>query len=126
MLIVAAAKRYQHNGYRIAAQQGELRLGAGSVYWLCLKGAGIGLAAVVIAGMLAAMAVVGASALSGSKVVLMISTFVSFGLTYLLLFALVGPFFTARFKNLLWNRTTPSTTCPSPASCASARWPGSR
>ncbi|WP_431100583.1 YjgN family protein [Roseateles noduli] len=103
--IVAAAKRYQHNGYRIAAQQGELRLGAGSVYWLCLKGAGIGLA-VVVAGMLAAMAVVGASALSGSKVVIMISTFVSFGLTYLLLFALVGPFFTARFQNLLWNRTT--------------------
>ena len=103
--IVVAAKRYQHNGYRIAAQQGDLRLGAGSVYWLCLKAAGIGLA-IVIAAMLVAMAFVGASALSGSKAVIMISTFVSFGLTYLLLFAIVGPFFTARFQNLVWNRTT--------------------
>nr|WP_297526036.1 YjgN family protein [uncultured Roseateles sp.] len=103
--IVAAAKRYQHNGYRIAAQQGELRLGAGSVYWLCLKAAGLGLL-VLLAGMLLAMGIVGASSLSKSQVVIMISTFVSFGLTYLLLFALVGPFFTARFQNLVWNRTT--------------------
>lgn len=103
--IVAAAKRYQHNGYRIAAQQGELRLGAGSVYWLCLKAAGLGLL-VLLAGMLLAMGVVGASSLSKSQVVIMISTFVSFGITYLLLFALVGPFFTARFQNLVWNRTT--------------------
>ena len=103
--IVAAAKRYQHNGYRIAAQQGELRLGAGSVYWLCLKAAGLGLL-VLLAGMLLAMGIVGASSLSKSQVVIMISTFGSFGLTYLLLFALVGPFFTARFQNLVWNRTT--------------------
>ena len=103
--IVAAAKRYQHNGYRIAAQQGELRLGAGSVYWLCLKAAGLGLL-VLLAGMLLAMGIVGASSLSKSQVVIMISTFGSFGLTYLLLFALVGPCFTARFQNLVWNRTT--------------------
>ncbi|ANH69966.1 YjgN family protein [Mitsuaria sp. 7] len=103
--IVAAAKRYQHNGYRIAAQQGELSLGAGSVYWLCLKGAGIGLLVLVV-GILVAMAISGASALLGSRILTMISAFVSFGLTYLLLFALVGPFFTARFQNLLWNRTT--------------------
>jgi uncharacterized membrane protein YjgN (DUF898 family) len=103
--IVAAAKRYQHNGYRIAAQQGELRLGAGSVYWLCLKGAGIGLLVLVV-GILLSVAIAGVGALTGSRALTMILTFVAFGSTYLLLFALVGPFFTARFQNLLWNRTT--------------------
>jgi uncharacterized membrane protein YjgN (DUF898 family) len=104
--IIAAAKRYQHNGYRIAAQRGELHLGAGSVYWLCLKGAGIGLL-VFLAGMLLAMGIAGVSAfLTKSQAVILVSTFVSFGLVYLLLFAMVGPFFTARFQNLLWNRTT--------------------
>src|SRR6185436_15427773 len=90
--IVAAAKRYQHNGYRIAAQQGELRLGAGSMYWLCLKGAGIGLL-VIVAGTVLVMLLSGMSIFLGkSQAALMVSTFISVGLIYLLMFTLVRPF----------------------------------
>ncbi|OWQ45135.1 hypothetical protein CDL60_20535 [Roseateles noduli] len=104
--VMTGIKRYQHNGYRIAAQQGELELGAGSVYWLCLKGAGIGLL-VVLGGTIVTMLMSGISIFLGkSQVALMVSMFVSMGLIYLLIFTVVGSFFTARFQNLLWNRTT--------------------
>ncbi|MDH0864030.1 YjgN family protein [Mitsuaria sp. GD03876] len=103
--IITMVKRYQHRGYRIAGQQGEVSLSAGSVYWLCLKAFGLSLALSVATGliMIAGMAVAGAF---HSKLVAGIVAISIGGLGYILYFAIVGPFFTARFQNLLWNATT--------------------
>lgn len=104
--ILTMIKRYQHRGYRIAGQQGELSMSAGSVYWLCLKAFGLSLLVAFATGLVMAL-VLGASAVVvKSKFVGLILAFVLGAAGYLVYFAVIGPFFTARFQNLLWNATT--------------------
>ncbi|RZI62065.1 MAG: DUF898 domain-containing protein [Rubrivivax sp.] len=103
--IIAAAKRYQHNGYRIASQQGELRLPTGAVYWLSLKAFGLGLL-VTAAVTLVLLLTMGVTAFSGRSAVAGVAMIVSIALGYLAYFVVVGPFFTARLQNMVWNGTT--------------------
>ncbi len=105
--IITMVKRYQHGGYRIASQQGDLRLPAGDVYWLCLKAFGVSVLVTVVTSVLMVMATLGVSAFSAqSRTAAGAILLVIIALSYLLYFAIVGPFFTARFQNLLWNATT--------------------
>ncbi|SEL30532.1 Uncharacterized membrane protein YjgN, DUF898 family [Roseateles sp. YR242] len=105
-------KRYQHGGYRYAEQEGELALSGGSVYKLALKAAGLGLLAVAVVSVVIMVAV----ALSGARRgdasnpdaaswLLLLPLFTSL-LIWLLMLAIIHPYFTARFQNLLWNRTS--------------------
>ncbi len=104
--VIAAAKRYQHNGYRIAAQHGELRLGAGPVYWLSLKTLGVTLLITILMLVLAGAGfAIGMFVLHSPKFA-SAAAVVGAMVGYLLYFALLGPFFTARFQNLVWNGTT--------------------
>ncbi|WP_416759956.1 YjgN family protein [Roseateles sp. So40a] len=104
--VLAAIKRYQHNGYRIASQQGELRLGSGSVYWLCLKALGLGLLTMLVTGIIVGVTA-GVTAVFGRSVLATAITGVaSVGLGYLVFFVVIGPFFTARLQNMVWNGTS--------------------
>lgn len=104
--VLAAIKRYQHNGYRIASQQGELRLGSGSVYWLCLKALGLGLLTMLVTGIIVGVTA-GVTAVFGRSVLATaITGVVSVGLGYLVFFVVIGPFFTARLQNMVWNGTS--------------------
>jgi uncharacterized membrane protein YjgN (DUF898 family) len=104
--ILTMIKRYQHGGYRIAGQQGELSMSAGSVYWLCLKAFGLSLLVAFATGLVMALALGASAVVVKSKIAGMILAFVLGAAGYLLYFAVIGPFFTARFQNLLWNATT--------------------
>ena len=97
-------KRYQHTGYRIASQHAQVRLTAGSVYLLCLRAAGMGLIGLVlfIAVFFFGMLVGGFTGGLFGKIVAIIT--IASG--YLLMFAAVAPYVTARFQNLLWNATS--------------------
>ena len=104
--VLAGIKRYQHNGYRIASQQGELTLGNGPVYMLCLKALGLGLLIMLVSAIIVGVTIGMTSIFGRSPLAAAITGVASMGLSYLLYFVLIGPFFTARFQNMVWNRTS--------------------
>jgi uncharacterized membrane protein YjgN (DUF898 family) len=106
-LFLAQSKRYQHNGYRLADQQGRLILSNWAFYKLSLKAAALCLLPVVLAvgAAVAAMAVlrnVEPATAQGLSAYAVVGGMLLF---YLLLFALLGPYFAARMQNMVWTAT---------------------
>lgn len=108
----ALIKRYQHNGYRIADEQGRIHLRLRSVYFIAFK--------TLLLGLMMGIAMAFASVLVGS-VLALVSTgkidgkgngaFYSLaflGLVYLQLGAVMLPYYTARLQNLVWGNTRSS------------------
>ncbi|MFG6429981.1 YjgN family protein [Roseateles sp. LYH14W] len=109
-LSFAMFKRYQHNGYRIAAQQAHIELSNGRVYLLGLKLLGVSIASTLLAGLLVGVLAVAVFAVSGFKPntaspLSQVGFFAIGLLVYLLVFAVVLPFGAARMQNLAWNGT---------------------
>lgn len=96
---LALTKRFQHNGYRIASEQGQIDLPIRKLYVLGLK--------TVLMSLTPVLVVVGVSVvvsmLLGKAGAALVTLMVLGG--YLLLFAVVMPFAAARLQNLVWNRT---------------------
>jgi len=101
-------KRYQHGSYRIAQQQGELRMSLGDLLRLGLKALGLTLLALTVGVLLisALLWMAGSAGNSGSR-----SLWVNLGpvLGMLLLYAVLlftwGPYVGARLQDLLWSGT---------------------
>jgi uncharacterized membrane protein YjgN (DUF898 family) len=109
---LAATKRYQHNGYRIAGQHAHSTLSTWPVVGLCLKTALVGSAPLAL--LVVVVGAVGTAMGIGQKGTV-VSTWIIMGLaalvllSYLLWFVAVVPFFTARLQNLVWNSTRSET-----------------
>lgn len=109
-LSFALFKRYQHNGYRIAGQQGRIDLSIGRVYLLGFKLVGVTIVSMVIV-MLAAVLVAGGGVFlfgrgADADSLWARVAFLAVGLVvYLLVFSIVTPFGAARMQNLAWNAT---------------------
>ncbi|MDR7297291.1 uncharacterized membrane protein YjgN (DUF898 family) [Pelomonas aquatica] len=103
----ALFKRYQHNGYGIAGQDGRVKLSTAKVYLLALKTAGMALLPMLLTGVLAAAAVGLARGLGGPNRALLgtVALGIGVGLGYLLMFAVFMPYGAARMQNLAWNGT---------------------
>ena len=104
----ALIKRYQHGGYAYAAQQTKLDVPTRRFYGLCVKGLLLsllpGFAFGVMAAVLYAMLYKpgqgdAAKLITGGALILS-------GSFYLLLFAFLGPYFTARTQDLVWRGTS--------------------
>lgn len=106
---LALIKRYQHRGYRFAEQAGQIKLPTWRCYGLMLKTLGVTLLSLLPLGLLVFLAAsVMRNTLQGSQTTdpLVVMGFAIFiGVAYVTLLAMVGPFFTARFQNLVWNGT---------------------
>lgn len=104
---LALFKRYQHRGYRIAGQHGCIHLSAARLYLLALKVVGISLLPMFLAGVVIAIFMGIAQALGaparGPLDLILIS--LGIGLGYLVYFAFVMPYGSARLQNLVWNGT---------------------
>ncbi|HEY1131699.1 MAG TPA: YjgN family protein [Roseateles sp.] len=103
---LALFKRYQHNGYRIAAQHSRIELPAGQVYLLALKTVGVALLAVAVT--VAVMAVLFFAARTmgdNGRAAGIILTTVGAALAYVLVFAAAFPYGATRLQNLAWNGT---------------------
>ncbi len=107
---LAMTKRYQHNAYRFANQQSRITLPTWRFYTLCLKGGLMGLLPIVLAAALAAvvggvMGAFGGTASPEAKAWMIPLGIAAILLFYLLVFALIGPFFAARMQNMVWGAT---------------------
>lgn len=98
-------KRYQHGGYRIAQQQGALKLGLGAVIALGLKTLGLGLLALLLTGLAGYVFINAGDSQAGTLADASLLSFLPL-LCMVLLFALLGPYVMARLQNLLWNGTS--------------------
>ncbi|CAM3734849.1 YjgN family protein [Roseateles saccharophilus] len=109
-LSFALFKRYQHNGYRIAAQQARIDLGIGRVYLLALKVLGVSIVSALLAmlgmGLLAGVVMLVSGLQPDMKSAWTQAAFFGVGLVaYLLMFSIVMPFGAARMQDLAWNGT---------------------
>ena len=99
-------KRYQHQGYRYANQEGQFSATTGDFFKLGLKAIGVTILGFVAFGLLAAVAVPALMVLGkGSG---MLGSFVLgllFVAVYVALISMLGAYFTARLQNLCWNAT---------------------
>lgn len=104
--VLARVKRYQHRGYVVAAQQGDIRLKTNHVYGVFVKAFGTWILAVIAM----AAVVIGLMALGpfseASETTTSLLSMTPILASYLLYFALIVPLFTARFQDLVWNGTT--------------------
>ena len=96
-------KRYQHGGYRFADQRGELSLRLGPVMRLGFKASGLTLLPAFVLGL--GVALLMPSMTPQNVVQGLLLLIAALGLAYLLVLAMVQPYFTARFQNLVWNAT---------------------
>ncbi|WIT13022.1 YjgN family protein [Paucibacter sediminis] len=95
---VARIKRYQHGGYVYADQQTELTVPTRRFYGLGLKALLLTLLPLALLGALAAIAV-------AVYKPLLFWMMLALPLAYLLYFALITPYVSARLQNLVWNGT---------------------
>ncbi len=103
---LALFKRYQHNGYRIAAQHSRVQLPAGQVYLLALKTVGVALLAVAVTVAVMAVLFFAARAMGANgRAAGVILTTVGAALAYVLVFAAAFPYGATRLQNLAWNGT---------------------
>ena len=108
---LALLKRYQHGGYAIASQRARLEVPTRRFYGFCLKGVLMYVGSLVaLMALVALVAVVFGAAhwrnMDGGQA----RTFgvwiaIAFGLVYVLLLALIAPWFAARLQNLVWSGT---------------------
>lgn len=94
----ARIKRYQHGAYTYADQQTELRVPTRRFYGLGLKVLLLTFLPLVLLGAIAAIAAAAYKPLLGWMML-------SLPLAYLLYFALITPYASARLQNLVWNGT---------------------
>jgi len=100
---LALVKRYQHGAYAYADQQTRLGVSTWRFYVLCLKGFAVVLLLVLLFGGIGlAVAVLIGAGVKPSPLLLGIGV----GVSYLLLFALIAPYYTARLQNMIWVGTT--------------------
>ncbi|RTL36401.1 MAG: DUF898 domain-containing protein [Burkholderiales bacterium] len=112
-LSFALFKRYQHDGYRIAAQRARIDMSTGSVYLLAVKLVGVTLVSAILVTLVVTLLGVLAAftgALGGLRPSLdsplAQAGFFALGMVvYLLLFSIVLPYAAARMQNLAWNST---------------------
>jgi len=95
---VARIKRYQHGGYIYADQQTELTVPTRRFYGIGLKALLLTLLPLALLGALAAIAV-------AVYKPLLFWMMLALPLAYLLYFALITPYVSARLQNLVWNGT---------------------
>jgi len=95
---VARIKRYQHGGYIYADQQTELTVPTRRFYGLGLKALLLTLLPLALLGALATIAV-------AVYKPLLFWMMLALPLAYLLYFALITPYVSARLQNLVWNGT---------------------
>jgi len=95
---MARIKRYQHGGYIYADQQTELTVPTRRFYGLGLKALLLTLLPLALLGALAAIAV-------AVYKPLLFWMMLALPLAYLLYFALITPYVSARLQNLVWNGT---------------------
>ena len=104
---LALFKRYQHNGYRIAAQHARVTLPVARVYLLALKTLGVAL--VPIAGGVVLLMLFGSlartMAAGPDRALGMLIFGIAALVAYLFVFAAVMPYGAARLQNLVWNGT---------------------
>jgi uncharacterized membrane protein YjgN (DUF898 family) len=105
-LCLQMIKRYQHQGYRYADQQGQFSAGVGAFFKLGAKFIGLSLLGFVCLGVTVALAVPLLGAMSrdagmGASVLIGLL----FAVLYVGLLSLLGAYFTARVQNLSWNAT---------------------
>lgn len=98
---LACVKRYQHNGYRYAQEQGQLDLPTRRFYFLGLKVMLIGFLPLMLIGVLAAVLL----PMAKGRPEIFPLVFVALFLAYLFFFAVSGPLFTTRLQNLVWTGT---------------------
>jgi uncharacterized membrane protein YjgN (DUF898 family) len=117
--LVARVKRYQHGHYAYATEQTQLNVGAGPFYGLWFKSMGVSLLTMLGAFVAAALLVVGVGGMAllqsifsgsqgmgtGAGAAMGVVVVVCFGLIYLAMFAIPGPYVQSRFQNLLWGQT---------------------
>ena len=102
-------KKYQHDHYRVAQLQSELRIGTGTIYGIYLRTLGLVLLVPVAFGIAVALTLGGVLADKGwySTLIVALAMFAwalfLFGGLYL--YIVVGPYFTVRLQNLLWTKT---------------------
>lgn len=99
-------KRYQHQGYRYADQQGRFSAGSGAFFKLGLMALLLVMVGSFVVGMLAAVALPAMAVLSKSKSMVggMVVGFIATAM-FVALMSLMGAYFTARLQNLCWNAT---------------------
>ena len=102
--VLAMIKRYQHGGYSYAGQQTRLDVPTRRFYGLGGKTLLMCLLPVVLMGALMALMFT-AMREAGGYSPKVAGIMVAMVLSYLLLFILIGPFFTARLQNMIWNGT---------------------
>jgi len=100
---LARIKRYQHGGYALADQQTRMDLGTGRFYGLGFKTLGVGLLAILAPAF--ALGVLAAVLFAGNKMALTVAVPVGVLVGYLMGFAVVGPYWTARLQNMVWSHT---------------------
>ena len=99
-------KRYQHQGYRYADQVSQFGATTGSFFRLGLKAIGLFILAIVVLGVLAAVAIPALGALAkGLGMVGAAVVGILLAAVYVALISLLGAYFTARLQNLCWNAT---------------------
>ena len=105
-------KKYQHDHYGLGQLQTELRTGAGSFYGLALKGAGVVILAVLVAGTLAAviggfgaLALLFGGAGRRASPAAIFGMVVLFLAVYAAMILVVYPYLSSRLQNLVWGRT---------------------
>ena len=110
--LLARIKRYQHGGYMFAQERTQLHTRTRGFYGVFFKTAGVSLlAALVGAAVLALAFYVGARGFFGevaagqTKALLTLLVPLALGVVYLLIPLVSGPYFGARFQDLLWNGT---------------------
>ena len=96
-------KRYQHGGYAYASQQTSLSASTWAYYKLGLKAFGISLLIALVLGALAAGAV--ALFKTDGQPPSMVGIYGGAALAYLLYFAFIAPYFTARMQDIVWGGT---------------------
>ena len=105
----ALLKRYQHRGYRIAAEQGQILLRTRSVYFIGFKTLMLALLLFVVAiigaflfGSLAAWVATGKLDGKGGAAYYGLA---AGGMFYLLMGSVLMPFYATRIQNLVWGNT---------------------
>ncbi|HEY9108809.1 MAG TPA: YjgN family protein [Roseateles sp.] len=104
-LALAKVKAYQHNHYQIGNQRLRMQVKTRRFYGLALKSVAIVVLPALAVGALFLLPPVRAAFAAGGKAWLGGAIVGAMGLSYLLAFMLVGPFFNARLQNLVWTHS---------------------
>ncbi|MCW7538851.1 YjgN family protein [Aquabacterium sp. A7-Y] len=99
-------KKYQHDHFRLAQLQTELRLGAGPVYGVFLRSFGLMALLPLLLGGIALLAYPGAGKDPGGwlRLTMMLAGIAFLG-GMLYFYVVVSPYFQTRMQNLLWTKT---------------------